>query len=198
MHACLYFIHIRSLVCQRLYAFEVVNRLLDSTGSNKFVLKFCAAYTPRSTGSSTSSSAYAVLPSPYTPLTNLHPSPLRYRVPPHPCFPSAAIRKQRGIKNREKQGSRRQFPLHRRRLGPSSPHTRWAFYPGARSKVDNEKHCDFVKLRRMSIWTNMEEFRKHTSDVVCENWRSEGLSPWAMYRLFSVTVWLARYKRFLP
>ena len=43
----------------------------------------------------------------------------------------------------------------------------------------------------------MEELRKHTSDVVYETWRPEGRSAWATYRLFSVTVWLARYKWFL-
>ena len=48
-------------------------------------------------------------------------------------------------------------------------------YPWGVIEVDNEEHCDFVKLRQMLIRTNMEELREHTNDVLYENWRSEKL-----------------------
>jgi septin 7 len=41
--------------------------------------------------------------------------------------------------------------------------------------VDNEEHCDFVKLRQMLIRTYMEELREYTNDVLYENWRTEKL-----------------------
>jgi septin 7 len=49
-------------------------------------------------------------------------------------------------------------------------------YPWGVIEVDNEEHCDFVKLRQMLIRTNMEELREHTNDVLYENWRSEKLT----------------------
>ncbi|KAG8832142.1 hypothetical protein FRC17_001932 [Serendipita sp. 399] len=49
-------------------------------------------------------------------------------------------------------------------------------YPWGVIEVDNEDHCDFVKLRQMLIRTNMEELREHTNDVLYENWRSEKLT----------------------
>jgi septin 7 len=42
-------------------------------------------------------------------------------------------------------------------------------------EVDNEDHCDFVKLRQMLVRTYMEELREHTNDVLYENYRSEKL-----------------------
>ena len=41
--------------------------------------------------------------------------------------------------------------------------------------MDNESHCDFVKLRQMLVRTHMEELREHTNDVLYENYRSEKL-----------------------
>ncbi|KAG8790403.1 hypothetical protein FRC16_000879 [Serendipita sp. 398] len=49
-------------------------------------------------------------------------------------------------------------------------------YPWGVIEVDNEDHCDFVKLRQMLIRTNMEELREHTNDVLYENWRSDKLT----------------------
>jgi len=48
-------------------------------------------------------------------------------------------------------------------------------YPWGMIEVDNEEHCDFVKLRQMLIRTNMEELREHTNDVLYENWHLEML-----------------------
>jgi septin 7 len=62
-------------------------------------------------------------------------------------------------------------------------------YPWGIIEVDNEEHCDFVKLRQMLIryetlmfyiWlilsrTHMEELKEKTSDVLYENYRSEKL-----------------------
>jgi septin family protein len=48
-------------------------------------------------------------------------------------------------------------------------------YPWGVVEVDNEDHCDFVKLRQMLIRTHMEELREHTNDVLYERYRSEKL-----------------------
>jgi len=49
-------------------------------------------------------------------------------------------------------------------------------YPWGVVEVDNEEHCDFVKLRQMLIRTYMEELREHTHSVLYENWRSDKLT----------------------
>ena len=48
-------------------------------------------------------------------------------------------------------------------------------YPWGVVEVDNEEHCDFVKLRQMLIRTHMEELREHTTGELYENYRSEKL-----------------------
>jgi len=48
-------------------------------------------------------------------------------------------------------------------------------YPWGIVEVDNEEHCDFVKLRQMLVRTYMEELREYTNDVLYENWRTEKL-----------------------
>ncbi|GAA6030069.1 hypothetical protein JCM8097_009240 [Rhodosporidiobolus ruineniae] len=48
-------------------------------------------------------------------------------------------------------------------------------YPWGTIEVDNEDHCDFVKLRQMLIRTHMEELKEHTNVVLYEQYRSEKL-----------------------
>ncbi|BGP37200.1 Cell division control protein 3 [Rhodotorula kratochvilovae] len=48
-------------------------------------------------------------------------------------------------------------------------------YPWGTIEVDNEDHCDFVKLRQMLVRTHMEELKEHTADVLYENYRAEKL-----------------------
>ncbi|EIW66093.1 hypothetical protein TREMEDRAFT_35603 [Tremella mesenterica DSM 1558] len=48
-------------------------------------------------------------------------------------------------------------------------------YPWGIIEVDNETHCDFVKLRQMLVRTHMEELREHTNDVLYENYRTDKL-----------------------
>ncbi|KAF3937477.1 Septin-7 [Dactylella cylindrospora] len=48
-------------------------------------------------------------------------------------------------------------------------------YPWGIIEVDNEEHCDFVKLRQMLIRTHMEELKEHTANILYENYRSEKL-----------------------
>jgi septin 7 len=48
-------------------------------------------------------------------------------------------------------------------------------YPWGVIEVDNEDHCDFVKLRQMIIRTHMEELKEHTNNTLYENYRSEKL-----------------------
>lgn len=48
-------------------------------------------------------------------------------------------------------------------------------YPWGVIEVDNEDHCDFVKLRQMLVRTYMEELREHTNGVLYENYRTEKL-----------------------
>jgi len=49
-------------------------------------------------------------------------------------------------------------------------------YPWGVVEVDNEDHCDFVKLRQMLVRTYMEELREHTHSELYENWRTEKLT----------------------
>lgn len=48
-------------------------------------------------------------------------------------------------------------------------------YPWGVIEVDNEEHCDFVKLRQMLIRTHMEELKEHTNNTLYENYRSDKL-----------------------
>ena len=58
---------------------------------------------------------------------------------------------------------------------PDGRHVRGRAYPWGVVEVDNEEHCDFVKLRQMLVRTYMEELREYTNDVLYENWRTEKL-----------------------
>ncbi|BAE55447.1 unnamed protein product [Aspergillus oryzae RIB40] len=49
-------------------------------------------------------------------------------------------------------------------------------YPWGTIEVDNEEHCDFVKLRQMLIRTHMEELKEHTNNHLYENYRSDKLT----------------------
>ena len=49
-------------------------------------------------------------------------------------------------------------------------------YPWGVIEVDNEEHCDFVKLRQMLIRTHMEELKENTNNGLYENYRSEKLA----------------------
>jgi septin 7 len=44
-------------------------------------------------------------------------------------------------------------------------------YPWGIIEVENEAHCDFVKLRHMLIRSHMEELKDHTNHVLYENYR---------------------------
>ncbi|ORY07355.1 Septin [Basidiobolus meristosporus CBS 931.73] len=48
-------------------------------------------------------------------------------------------------------------------------------YPWGVIEVDNEEHCDFIKLRQMLIRTHMEELKEHTSTLIYENYRASKL-----------------------
>ncbi|KAH9937197.1 septin AspB [Fomitopsis serialis] len=58
---------------------------------------------------------------------------------------------------------------------PDGRKVRGRAYPWGVVEVDNEDHCDFVKLRQMLVRTYMEELREYTNDVLYENWRTEKL-----------------------
>ena len=58
---------------------------------------------------------------------------------------------------------------------PDGRQVRGRAYPWGVVEVDNEDHCDFVKLRQMLIRTYMEELREQTTAVLYENYRSEKL-----------------------
>ncbi|KAJ3118367.1 hypothetical protein HDU96_002209 [Phlyctochytrium bullatum] len=49
-------------------------------------------------------------------------------------------------------------------------------YPWGVIEVDNEDHCDFVKLRQMLIRTHMEELKEYTNEVLYENYRGSKIS----------------------
>ena len=60
-------------------------------------------------------------------------------------------------------------------VAPDGRQVRGRSYPWGVIEVDNEEHCDFVKLRQMLVRTYMEELREYTNDVLYENWRTEKL-----------------------
>lgn len=59
---------------------------------------------------------------------------------------------------------------------PDGRKVRGRRYPWGIIEVDNEEHCDFVKLRQMLIRTHMEELKEHTNNFLYENYRSEKLT----------------------
>ncbi|KAG0952430.1 hypothetical protein G6F60_001112 [Rhizopus arrhizus] len=63
---------------------------------------------------------------------------------------------------------------------------RGRMYPWGVIEVDNEDHCDFVKLRQMLIRTHMEELKEQTNDVIYENYRTEKLSAMGIQQDASV------------
>lgn len=58
---------------------------------------------------------------------------------------------------------------------PDGRRVRGRAYPWGVIEVDNEDHCDFVKLRQMLIRSHMEELKEHTHDNLYERYRSEKL-----------------------
>lgn len=59
---------------------------------------------------------------------------------------------------------------------PEGRKVRGRKYPWGVIEVDNEDHCDFVKLRQMLIRTHMEELKEHTNNALYENYRSDKLT----------------------
>lgn len=59
---------------------------------------------------------------------------------------------------------------------PEGRKVRGRRYPWGVIEVDNEEHCDFVKLRQMLIRTHMEELKEHTNNALYENYRSDKLT----------------------
>lgn len=55
---------------------------------------------------------------------------------------------------------------------PDGRRVRGRVYPWGTIEVDNENHCDFVKLRQMLIRTHMEELKEHTHKTLYEKYRS--------------------------
>merc|ERR1712000_265861 len=58
---------------------------------------------------------------------------------------------------------------------PDGRQVRGREYPWGIIEVDNEEHCDFVKLRQMLIRTHMEELKEHTNNLLYENYRTDKL-----------------------
>ncbi|CAI4214871.1 unnamed protein product [Parascedosporium putredinis] len=58
---------------------------------------------------------------------------------------------------------------------PDGRKVRGRRYPWGVIEVDNEEHCDFVKLRQMLIRTHMEELKEHTNNNLYENYRTDKL-----------------------
>lgn len=59
---------------------------------------------------------------------------------------------------------------------PDGRHVRGRAYPWGVIEVDNENHCDFVKLRQLLVRNFLEELQDHTSKHLYENYRSEKLT----------------------
>ncbi len=69
---------------------------------------------------------------------------------------------------------------------PDGRRVRGRAYPWGVIEVDNEEHCDFVKLRQMLIHTHMEELKEHTNNVLYEKYRSEKLASMGVTQDHSV------------
>ncbi|KAN0065923.1 Cell division control protein 3 [Thecaphora frezii] len=69
---------------------------------------------------------------------------------------------------------------------PDGRRVRGRAYPWGVIEVDNEEHCDFVKLRQMLIHTHMEELKEHTNNVLYEKYRSEKLTAMGVTQDHSV------------
>lgn len=59
-------------------------------------------------------------------------------------------------------------------------------YPWGVVEVDNEDHCDFVKLRQLIIRNHLEELRERTSNYLYENYRTEKLQSMGIQQDYSV------------
>lgn len=78
---------------------------------------------------------------------------------------------------------------------PDGRKVRGRAYPWGVVEVDNEDHCDFVKLRQMLVRTYMEELREYTNDVLYENWRTEKLLSMGVAQdstVFKEIKWVSR------
>lgn len=60
-------------------------------------------------------------------------------------------------------------------ITPSGQTVRGRKYPWGVIEVENENHCDFLKLRHMLIRTHMEDLKEYTNDVLYENYRTNKL-----------------------
>lgn len=68
-------------------------------------------------------------------------------------------------------------------------------YPWGVIEVDNEDHCDFVKLRQMLIHTHMEELREYTNEHLYEDYRTEKLLAMGVaqdHSVFKEVKWVER------
>ncbi|GAM84530.1 hypothetical protein ANO11243_025260 [Dothideomycetidae sp. 11243] len=65
-------------------------------------------------------------------------------------------------------------------MTPEGRRVRGRKYPWGVIEVDNEDHCDFVKLRQMLIRTHMEELKEHTNNSLYELYRSDKLEGLGM------------------
>lgn len=59
-------------------------------------------------------------------------------------------------------------------------------YPWGVVEVDNEDHCDFVKLRQLIIRNHLEELRERTANELYENYRTEKLQGMGIQQDYSV------------
>ncbi|ANB15997.1 septin CDC3 [Sugiyamaella lignohabitans] len=59
---------------------------------------------------------------------------------------------------------------------PDGRSVRGRSYPWGVIEVDNEEHCDFVKLRQLIIRNHLEELRERTANVLYENYRTDKLT----------------------
>jgi septin 7 len=76
---------------------------------------------------------------------------------------------------------------------PDGRQVRGRAYPWGVIEVDNEQHCDFVKLRQMLVRSHMEELREYTNDVLYEDYRTEKLKGMGVNQdetVFRETKWV--------
>lgn len=59
---------------------------------------------------------------------------------------------------------------------PDGREVRGRKYPWGVIEVDNEDHCDFIKLQQLLIRNFMEDLKEHTANVLYENYRTQKLT----------------------
>ena len=115
-----------------------------------------------------------------TPMLTGH-EPLHLPLPPQESAPFAVIGSNTVVEAKGQRVRGRLYPWGivegesrpgAQPLGGKAPLGRWPTHRPPLPTVENQAHCDFVKLRNMLIRTHMHDLKDVTCDVHYENYRA--------------------------